>query len=198
MYSEYNIIPLGDHCAIPIILKELNLRKCSYPFDWVTMVPQVVNTNIFYNVTLLHELYKTDQIDSLTRKFIGNAFNNTKKMNTTTKIWFPHDNGKKADLLEKYKRRFFRLKHDLPKKNIFVLLTRHYHIDEPTFTRMTESLLQYNKESILLFISGTPHTYADNPRVIFKYIEYDISKFYDYDAIFRKEIKDFLSHLFLT
>ena len=28
------IIPLGDHCAISIILKELNLREKSYPFDW--------------------------------------------------------------------------------------------------------------------------------------------------------------------
>lgn len=32
-YSDYNIIPIGDHCAISIILKDFNLRKCSYPFD---------------------------------------------------------------------------------------------------------------------------------------------------------------------
>ena len=35
-YSDYNIIPIGDHCSISIILQELNLRKQSYPFDWVT------------------------------------------------------------------------------------------------------------------------------------------------------------------
>ena len=26
-YSDYNIIPIGDHCSISIILKELNLRQ---------------------------------------------------------------------------------------------------------------------------------------------------------------------------
>ena len=26
-YSDYNIIPIGDHCVISIILKELKLRK---------------------------------------------------------------------------------------------------------------------------------------------------------------------------
>ena len=25
-YSDYNIIPIGDHCAISIILKDLNLK----------------------------------------------------------------------------------------------------------------------------------------------------------------------------
>ena len=31
-YSDYNIISIGDHCANSMILKELNLRKQSYPF----------------------------------------------------------------------------------------------------------------------------------------------------------------------
>ena len=38
--EEYNIIPLGDHCAISILLEELNLRTKSYPFDWVSFLDQ--------------------------------------------------------------------------------------------------------------------------------------------------------------
>ena len=47
-YSDYNIIPIGDHCAISIILKDLNLRKYSYPFDWITKVDHLYDTNIIY------------------------------------------------------------------------------------------------------------------------------------------------------
>ena len=65
------------------------------------------------------------------------------------------------------------------------------------FEKISEQLLGYNSESIILFISGTDHTYFDNikyPNVIFKYIEYDISKFYNYDyTSFRPNIKIFLS-----
>ena len=44
-YSDNNIIPIGDHCAISLILKDLNLRKCSYPFDWVSKLDQLYNMN---------------------------------------------------------------------------------------------------------------------------------------------------------
>lgn len=35
MTTEYNLIPLGDHCAISEILRELELRRCRYQFDWI-------------------------------------------------------------------------------------------------------------------------------------------------------------------
>ena len=84
---------------------------------------------------------------------------------------------------------------------MFILLTRHYYIEKDIFQKILEQLLNYNSDSIILFISCTNHTYFENIKcsnVIFKYIEYDISKFYDYDySTFCPNIKIFLSDLLL-
>lgn len=199
-YSDYNIIPIGDHCAISIILSELKLRKQSYPFDWVTKVDQLYDTNIIYNIQIINELKLSENVDDIIKKYIGNAFDN-EKTNSINNIWFPHDTENISDIFEKYKRRFIRLKLDLTKKNIFILLTRHYYIEEDIFQKIMEQLLNYNSDSIILFISGTNHTYFENmnySNVIFKYIEYDISKIYNYDySTFRPNITTFLSDLLL-
>lgn len=199
-YSDYNIIPIGDHCVISIILSELNLRKQSYPFDWVTKIDQLYDTNIIYNIQIITELKSSDDVDNIVNKYIGNAFDN-EKTNSINNICFPHDNENITDIFEKYKRRFIRLKLDLNKKNMFILVTRHYYIEEDMFQKIIKQLLNYNNDSIILFISGTNHTYFENinySNVIFKYIEYDISKFYDYDySTFRPNIKIFLSNFLL-
>jgi hypothetical protein len=199
-YSDYNIIPIGDHCAISIVLKELNLRKHSYPFDWVTKKEEVYDTNIIYNIQLISELNSSDDVNDIVQKYIGNAFDN-EKINSDNNIWFPHDTENITDIFEKYKRRFIRLKLDLHKKNIFILVTRHYYIEKDIFQKISEQLLHYNSSSIILFISGTNHTYFETincSNVIFKYIEYDISKLYNYDySTFRPNIKAFLSDFLL-
>lgn len=198
-YSDYNIIPIGDHCAISIILRELNLRQKSYPFDWVTNIEQLYDTNIIYNSQLINELTASDNVDEIIKKYIGDAFDNDKKVNSNNNIWFPHDSENIFDIIEKYKRRFIRLKEDLNKKNIFFLLTRHYYIEEEKFQQISDYLLKYNSESIILFISGTNHKYFENinyKNVIFKHIEYDVSKHWNYDyTTFRPNIKTFLSEL---
>jgi hypothetical protein len=200
-YSDYNIIPIGDHCTIPLILKDFNLRKCSYPFDWVSNLDQLYNTNIISNISIINELTITDNIDEIVKKYIGDAFENN-KTDSLTNNWFPHDTESIDIVYEKYKRRFIRLKSDLYKKNIFILLTRHYYIEKDIFEQIIEQLLNYNNDSIILFISGTNHQYIENlnnKNVIFKYIKYDISKFYDYDyTSFRPNIKIFLENIFQT
>jgi hypothetical protein len=201
-YSDFNIIPIGDHCVISIMLKELNLRNQSYPFDWVTKTDQLYDTNIIYNMQIISELTSSDNVDvdDIVQKYIGNAFVN-EKINSINNIWFPHDTENTDDVFEKYKRRFIRLKLDLNKKNMFILVTRHYYIEKDIFQKILEQLLNYNSDSIILFISGTNHTYFENinhNNVIFKYIEYDISKFYGYDySTFRPNIKIYLSDLLL-
>ena len=199
-YSDYNIIPLGDHGAISIILKELDIRQKSYPFDWVVKRDPIHDTNIIYNMSLIDELNLSDNVDDIVKKYIGNAFDNG-KTNSINNIWFAHDDGDIAEIFEKYKRRFLRLKSDLNKKNMFVLLTRHYYIEKDIFEKIKEQLLNYNSDSVILFISGTNHTYFKDMNynnVIFKYIEYDISKFSSYDYTpFRPNIKKFLSDLLL-
>lgn len=212
-YSDYNIIPLGDHCAISTILNELNLRHNSYPFDWNSHKDQLYNTNIIYNIQLIKELILEDNVDNIVQQYIGDAFDNNEKMNSNNQIWFPHDSGNLTEIAEKYKRRFCRLKQDMHKKNIFILLTRHYYIEKDVFQTIHEQLLSYNSDSIILFISGTNHTYFEDmnytnvitnvitnaiPNVIFTHIEYDISKFCDYDySMFRPNIRKYLSNLLL-
>jgi len=199
-YADYNFIPIGDHCAISGILSDLNLRIQSYPFDWVTKKEQLYDTNIMYNIQLLTELNSSNNIDDIVKKYIGDAFDN-EKTNSITNIWFPHDTESITDIFEKYKRRFIRLKLDLNKKNMFILVTRHYYIEQDIFQKIVEQLLNYNNNSIILFISGRNHTYFENmnySNVIFKYIEYDISKFYHYDySTFRPNIKIFLTEFLL-
>ena len=99
-YSDYNIIPIGDHCAISIVLKELNLRKHSYPFDWVTKKEEVYDTNIIYNIQLICELNSSDNVNDIVQKYIGNAFDN-EKTNSDNNIWFPHDTENITDIFEK-------------------------------------------------------------------------------------------------
>ncbi len=184
-YSDFNIIPLGDHCAIPLILKKLNLRKKGYPFDWVSKGPlselQLYDLNVIYNVELIKELNCTDNVDDIVLKYIGDMCENKNKTNSSNNIWFPHDsNENKKELLDKYKRKFIRLKEDLNTKNIFILLTRQYYIEKDKFQKIMEQLLSYNDESKIIFISGTNHPYFENinnDNVIFKYIEYDSEQY---------------------
>ena len=124
-----------------------------------------------YNIQIIRELTSSDNVDYIVQKYIGNAFDNdNNKLNSANHIIFPHDTENVADIFEKYKRRFVRLKLDLHKKNIFLLLTRHYYFENMKCSH-----------------------------VIFKYIEYDISKHYEYDyTTFRPNIKIFLSDLLFT
>ena len=198
-YLNYNIIPIGDHCAISMILKELGLRKKSYPFDWIMHTEQINDTNIIQNIELI-DLLKIKTIENIVKLFIGNAFDNENKTNSNN-ICFPHDTEEVIEIFKKYERRFNRLLEDLNKNNIFILLTRHYYIDENTFNKIKDVLLRYNNNSIILFISGTNHIYFENKkdeRVIFKFIHYDVSKFSDYDYYsFRPNVKEFLSTILL-
>lgn len=180
-------------------IKNLNLRKNSYPFDWVTNTEQLNDTNIINNLQIINDLIQYKNIDEIVKTYIGNAFENN-KVNSLNNIWFPHDNEEKICVFEKYKRRFIRLKEDVEKK-IYILLTRHYYIDESLFKKISDQLTSYNGNSIILFISGTNHSYFDNNKysnVIFKYIYYDVEKFYNFDySSFRPKIKEYLSELLL-
>jgi hypothetical protein len=199
-YSDYNIIPLGDHCAIAIILKELSLRKKSYPFDWVTMAGIPDTTTIIYNTELIHELNESDNIDYIVNKYIGNALDSDNKINNINNIFFPHETINKSEVFEKYKRRFIRIKQDIKKPSIFILLTRQYYISKDKFEQIKTQLLNYNSNSIILFISGINHEYFENmnnSNIIFKYIYYDMTKLYDYDyTTFRPNIRTFLLEWF--
>ncbi len=191
-----NLISIGDHCAIPLVLKELGLRTKSYPFDWVTCIDHLHDTNIIYNIKILQELTGENE-KYITDKYINNALNNDNK--TNERMWFPHEQGDTDDVLKKYHRRFNRLYVDLKLGgNICIMLTRHYYIDEESFDEILKVILGYNSTNTILFISGTDHPYLENKKnVIFKYIYYDITQFYGYDySNFRPNVKSYLKNHF--
>lgn len=200
--NNYNLIPIGDHCAISIILRKLQLRKQSYPFDWITHVDQLYDTNIGINIEIIENLLQTNDAKNVTKKFLGDAFekNNNKTYNN---IWFPHDNESIDEIYLKYERRFAKLYDDIHNsKNIFLMLTRHKYIEQELFDKIINLLLPYNNENKIIFISGTEHDYLNlekyKQNVIFKYIYYDISQFYDYDySDFRPKLALCLKELFI-
>jgi len=182
------MISIGDHCIVPLLLKELGLRTKSYPFDWTTHQEQLHDTNIMHNLSFIQRL-SHDSIDSIVQDYLGPDI--TKGYHGD--IRFPHEEGTKEEITEKYKRRFERLREAMQTKQVYVMLTRHYFITPDMMDRIRKILLH---DSILIFISGTDHPYVNYPNVIFKHIPYDISQFYDYDYThFRPMVKDYLSLL---
>ena len=196
--NNYNIIPLGDHCSISMILKEIGIRSCSYPFDWITYSDQINSSNILYNCDILKKIISAYNIDDIVLDFIGDAYS-TKKNKITT-MWFPHEDDCKSEdeLFQKYKRRFLRIKNDIiNKKNIFIINTRKYHIKEENIINLLVYLKEFNKDNKILFISGEKHIFNDDS-IYFKYIKYDKDKFYQYDYTnFRPSIKKFLLEFLL-
>ena len=200
-FEDYNIIPIGDHCTTACIIKELGIRTKSYPFDWVTHREQIHDTNILYNIELVQNL-TTNNVQNTVNMYIGNALTKHNNINDNNNIWFPHESGTTEYIYEKYIRRFTRLHNDLKsQKNICILLTRHYYIDEPTLKKIRDTLCSFNDQNIILFISGTDHPYlTDKPytNVIFKHIMYDIERAFNYDnEVFRPLVKEYLHQLFL-
>jgi hypothetical protein len=200
LLSEYNIIPIGDHCAISLILNELLVRKKSYPFDWVVHKDQLNNTNIIHNVDLISKL-KSDSVENIVRHFIGDSLESGEKVNSNTSTWFAHDTEDTTEILHKYTRRFTRLNEDLHRKNIFIMVTRCYYLEESVFTSIAEIVLDTNKNSKILFISGVNHPYLEDTKynsIIFKHIPYDISNAFNEDyTSFRPKIQAYLTELLL-
>jgi len=218
MIDDYNIISIGDHCSIPSILRIFNLKKKTYPFDWVTNVDELNDTNIIYNVLNIINEFDNIPIKNITERYIGNAFTNN-RLNKNNNIFFPHDSDNDPTNFEKYERRFERLSSDLKsKKSIFILLTRYYYINEETFNKIKTVLLKFNSDNKILFISGKDHPYFynyssegfekptggskprlsadDDNKVTFKNIFYDVSKFNGYDKDFSVEIIAYLKSYF--
>ena len=199
--DEYNIISMGDNCMVAEILKDLGMRKCSYPFDWITHVHYFTATNINYNFEMVDKLM---QGNFDVNDFLGNAL--TSNPQCYNNIWFPHENEETVEeTVNKYKRRFQRLREDISsKKNIFIFLTRHYVMEESAFDKIVEQVLSYNKNNKIIYIYGSAHDYMHKQKykvcVAYQHLFYDVSKLtpameYDYNY-YRPLVKTYISELF--
>jgi hypothetical protein len=196
----FNIIPLGDHCAIGSILQELKMRDKSFPFDWTAHYDSLNNSSIYTNIEIINKLENIENIDEIIDYYLGNAFENN-LINSKTQLWFPHDAVNKSftknDVIQRYKRRFNRLLNSLNNnKNIFIITTRIFYIEEANFKILYNKIMNYNKDNIIIIISGTEHDYFNTnlyTNVIYKYIYYDKRLYYGYDTThFRPAMKNFI------
>lgn len=181
--NKYNyIIPIGDNCMISQALNKVGIRKCSFPFDWTARSSPLKNTTILVNSYLTSVLYEIP-IKDIVKNYLGDALENSKKLNIKNDIKFPHDNEEKKIVFEKYERRFNRLKDIIKNKNLFIFMTRVRFITEKEIITIINRLLKYNNESRIIFISGTEHPYIKKYEkyVTFKYIYYKEDEFYNYD-----------------
>ena len=201
--TDYNLIPLGDHCAVSEILRELELRKCSYPFDWVAKPGIIYNTNLPDNFDLLLELLETNNVKEIVQKFVGDALKSPNRV--SGEKWFPHETGTEDEIIAKYERRFERLYTAVKEeKNIFIIIIRHIVLPEPYFNFILSRILAFNPRNRILFISGSEHSYLHSPyyndSVRFKHIFYDL-KTLDKDftqdyKVFRPAIREYMRELF--
>jgi hypothetical protein len=206
MNDTHNIISLGDNCAIPLILSDLCLRKKSYPFDWIAHKSLIYETNLIHNFNLVKELMTTGDVSTIVKNLVGDIFSPESKTRINKNgIWFPHDHGTNDEIIEKYERRFTRMMTDIREKPaIFMMLIRHVVISQSVFDEMVRTLLSYNKDNKIIFVSGSDHHYMKHPKyknaVLFKYIKFEVEKmdaeFSHESVFFRPEIKKFLYGVF--
>jgi hypothetical protein len=189
-----NIIPLGDNCAVSIILKELNLRKKAYPFDWISHVgPNPTYSIIEQNINLFLELLKEQNIEKITNKFIGNVDENNK---INGDFIFPHEHDTNEEINIKYRRRFQRLYDDSTNKNnrnLFILITRCYIVNDGLINNLYDTIININPNNNIIFVSGIEQEVTQKVNFEYKYIYYDSSKGWAPDnSIFRPQLKNYL------
>ena len=192
-----NIIPLGDNCAISIILKELGLRKKSYPFDWISHVgPSPTYSILEQNIKLFLELLDFGDVENITNKLLGDCIDENNKINGD--FIFPHECGSREEIRNKYTRRLQRLYDDVTDKNnnnLFIMVTRCCAVDHNVTNKLYDKIISINANNKIIFVSGTEQNVTQKNNLKYKYIFYDGSKIWEPDeSIFRPQLKEFLQN----
>lgn len=175
--DEYNLISLGENCTIPLILKDLELRKKSFPFDWIVCRYQQQLTNVFLNICLLQNLLITRNPTDCADKLLGHVpfqiennkvvSNNPKddgtNINYLNNIWFPHESKNPDEIEDKYQRRFKRLLDCLDnEKNVLIVYCRLHMLESMMIEHLVNLLKLKNSENKLICIFGSkPSLYEE-------------------------------------
>jgi hypothetical protein len=171
--NNYIFIPMGDHCASALLLRELGLRQRSYPFDWIVHVDEFSGSCIPVILSLVDCLVSKGDIDYLLRHFLpkpGVKLTDQQEYGPVRNwIRFPHDDfllsiEKYRIEEQKYKRRFRRLYKCLLMRRplVFVCISRSHLLSPREIQSIENTLLIYNVKSRFLFITGQEHRICDN------------------------------------
>lgn len=190
-------ISLGSFCSPALWIKELGLRNCSYPLDWV-LTPQLRRTNDliennFIDFLEIKHLVAMDELKSITLNM----------QNTKYNIRFVHDFSKDiavenqlSDVKAKYDRRINRFYETLHSGKILFIryVTRSGFDEAPEIDRLIGILKSYNDDFKLILVKNTdsPLGTIKNKDFILKI--FDVEK--DEGNVFKRglpdELKDYL------
>lgn len=207
------IVCIGDHCCPSILLRELDIKDASLPFDWTsreTGACNSANTNVEtiskgccvdFHIELLMQLMQHGDASSCASKFVVNS-------------WLPHDTGTIHQKIIQYTRRFQRLFDLLQNRDeiVFLIVTRFCAPNVEPLRQFKSRIVVisgncgYNLSTCntLLFrddkiIDIGHQCHADYSKdTIIIHVPYNRELFYDYDYIaWRPQVKICLEKLFL-
>jgi len=121
------ILPIGITCNAATELKRLGLRRCSYPFDWVSTSLTTISTLLMKVIQMSHS-----DIERFCRQDLFHESNGYTTLlpykkqyyfvNRGYKLSFTHDHEPLEDACTKYIRRFKRLRDDVIASTSIVLV----------------------------------------------------------------------------
>jgi len=128
--NNKSYISIGFQCAVPEVLQKMGLKKETLPFDWMLSNPKFVYTilDLLLNANVdIHYLVKEHFFNCEYRAQFKSPENFVEKINGDDfynkryDVIFPHDKNLEKDI-EKYCRRFHRLKEIIYNQNIIPTL----------------------------------------------------------------------------
>ncbi|HCA3523971.1 TPA: DUF4214 domain-containing protein [Klebsiella aerogenes] len=151
-----NIIPLGSHCLAASILKKYNLKKHSYPFDWIFSSPGVV-------YECLCDDFKTFMDKQHHISITGNRINNSPEQGAThkyfeskygTKEFFTHRDITLKENYEYYERTINRFLNALSSDDgkVFIIISRGQHDLTSNFDKISTKLNEKTKNFHLIAV----------------------------------------------
>jgi hypothetical protein len=201
------ILPIGDNCNVALSLTQLGLRQHSYPFDWVL-------TDSFDNFAgMLLDILVTDDVEQYAKEFFNYEKNDSyiqpydqKRIfkNVRYEMKFPHDDY--DTILEKYMRRFKRLRDDFysADKVVLVYITRWEGVDKE-MTMLYDKLREMRNDIFIYTINGIhgklKGEYENKIHVdYFKYamtLKEVVSNNWDYDRdVYMLNVRDIFKNFF--
>jgi hypothetical protein len=193
------ILPIGNNCVIAQTLKDTNLRKWSYPYDWILC-------DLKNSIELLLKVLKMpdEEFPGFFKDFFSREGNKTHILqynnaeiftNVKYGMSFPHDTI--PELYEKYLRRFKRMKDNFySSKHVLIVFGSRWENNETELLSLYDSLLEIKKDINFLVFNAISNTllleskYID--KFIIKYIdykkEYVANDNWYYDTIYRQEM----------
>ena len=189
------ILPIGNNCFVAEALRDLAIRKCAYPFDWLG----IIDYSKFVDLIIL--ILNTTDIEEFCKKFFTIDNNSTFTMdyennsilhfkNEEFNITFPHD--LMDGIIDKYVRRIKRFVNDFnTNEKITFVYAGRWETETDALLKLMDYVTSINKNVKLLAINGFPPNFKTPDNIISYNIDYKkeyIEHSWDWDKINYKRL----------